>query len=304
MRIALLINDREYRDALIQHISDSGSEIMIDIVSAGEKIEPDALILTDAKPADVDSSLLSSINDRIIFLTKERPDTSDDNSLHKLFKFESVSRLLAAISDVHCKWMGIDSHNAVSSRVIACCSDSDAFSGSRCTRIARQIIYRQGGSVLILPLGYINEHSSDYSRDMNRFARLMYKVRKGDLSCAGTFSYTDSFGISRLMIPEGRNPIAYLDESELTTLILVLSKLFETLILDVGGCYRPENIRAITNANSVICLESGRRRIRFEELIPSEDMSKLKVIHLNDAGDEDPAIDEYIGDLYGIADGI
>ena len=299
MRIALLIKDLEYRDALVQNLAESGSEILLDIVSAGEKIESDALILTDAKPADVDGELLLTIKNRIIFLTTCKSDKTNDNTLHTLFKYSSVSRLLADISDIYYRWMGIESHNAVNSRLIACCTDSDAFSDSRCTRVARQIIYRQGGSVLIMPLGYINEHSSDYSRDINNFARLMYKVRKSDIGSVEHMSYTDSFGISRLIIPEGRNPIAYLDEDDLSALILALSGVFETLILEVAGCYRSENLSAIKNAHSVICFETGRRRIRFEELLPKEESNKLRIIKVDEGSDEDPAIDEYIEELYG-----
>ena len=298
MRLALLIKDSEYRDAFVQNTSDSNADLLIDIISQGEQIESDALIITDAKPADFDADILAKIEDRTVFLS-QFSSSSNSNSPNQLFKYSSVSRLLADISDAYARWRGIDTHNSVGSKIIACCSDSDSFSGSRCTRIARQIVYRQGGRVLILPLGYINEHSLDYTRDINTFAHLMYKVRKGRIDDSSIVAYTDGFGISRLMLPEGRNPIAYLDEDDLSALILELSKVFDSLILDIAGCYRPENLAAIRNSGLVICLETGRRRINFEEIVPKENLNKVKIIKVDEESDEDPAIDEIIGELYG-----
>ena len=302
MRLALLIQDKEYRDAFIDSITDSGSEVLIDVISKGDKIEPDALIVTDAKPADLDAITFQTIKDRIVFLSNNHFITPNNNPHIQLFKYGSISRLLAEISDAYNSWQGIEPRSAIKSKIIACCTDSDAFSGSRCTRIARQIIYRQGGSVLILPLGYINEHSVDHSRDINNFARLMYRVRKGVIPEPASISYTDSFGISRLILAQGRNPIAYLDQDELTALINGLSTVFETVILDISGCYRAENLNAIKNSGLVICLETGRRRINFEEIIPREDGEKLRIIKVDEGSDEDPAIDEIIGELYGIGD--
>ena len=299
MRLALLIQDKEYRDAFIKNIAESGTEVLVDIISQGEKIEPDALILTDAKPADIDAITFQSLKERIVFLSANHSD-----SPNQLFKYGSVSRLFAELSDVYNKWQGIESFNALRSRIIACCTDSDAFSGSRSTRIARQIIYRQGGSVLILPLGYINEHSVDYSRDINNFARLMYRVRKGIVPDAESISYTDGFGISRLLIPQGRNPIAYLDQDELSALINALSNVFETLILEISTCYRAENLNAIKHSDLVICLETGRRRISFEELVPKDDAKKLRIIKVDEESSEDAVIDELIGELYGVGDKI
>ena len=299
MRLALLISDTEYRNAFVESIIESGSDIVLDVICKGESIEPDALIITDAKPAEFDAELLNKCHMRIVFLTRENSEIVHKQNLHQLFKYSCISRLLADISDIHNKWKGIESLSAVTSRTIACCTDSDAFSDSRCTRIGRQIIYRQGGSVLILPLGYINENTADFRRDINDFARMMYQVRKGKLSAAQSLTYTDGYGISRLLIPAGRNPIAYLDEDDLSSLILAFSKLFDTLILDIAGCYRAENLVAIKNAGQLICLETGRRRINFEELLLPEDRERIKIIKVDDAGEEDRLIDEYISEMYG-----
>ena len=302
MRLALLIQDYEYRKALEECIAESSGEILLDIVSKGEGIESDALILTDAKPADIVQRLLDSIYKRIVFLTTDSlPGLRTDN-LHTLFKYNNVSRLLADISDIYCTWKGLKSHNAPTSRIIACCTDTDDFSQHRCARLASQIIYRQGGSVLLLPLGYISDQTTDFGSDINRFARLMYRIRKGRLGDKESVSYTDSYGISRLMLPEGRNPIAYLDDEDLTKMIMSLSTIYDTVILDIGTCYRPENLTAINNAGSLICFETGRKRVNFNKLIPGEESEKLRIIKIKDENDENFALDEYVREFYGIKD--
>ncbi|MBR2673907.1 MAG: hypothetical protein IKE52_00390 [Mogibacterium sp.] len=305
MRLALLIKDIEYRKAFEEAISDFGNDVFLDIIAKGDSIEADALILTDLSPSYFDSNLLNAIKGRTIFLTcdsLEESHNSQKSKLNTAFKYSSMSRLLADISEVYHSWRGLKKHNAPTSRIIVCCSDSDAFTQHRCTRLASQIVYRQGGSVLILPLGYISEEGMNYSQDLNRFARLMYRIRKGRIGGAASFSYTDSYGISRLILPRGRNPIAYLDSEDLSMLILALSKLFETLILDIGGCYREENLAAIRNASSVLSFQTGRRRINFQELIPKEHRDKLRTININDESEEGFALDEYIRELYGIDD--
>lgn len=302
MRLALLIKDIEYRKALEECIADAGGDVLLDIISTGEGIERDALILTDAVPADIGTELLDSIRSRTIFLTTEHLSDSYNDNLHKLFKYCSVSRLLADISEVYCSWKGLRTQNLTTSRVIACCTDSDAFSQTRCTRLAAQIIYRQGGSVLILPLGYISDQEMDFGRDINRFARLMYRIRKGILGEPSSLSYTDSYGISRLMLPRGRNPIAYLESEDINKMIASLSSMFETVILDTGGCYREENLQAIRNANYVLCFQTARNRLNFEDIFKEEDRGRLRTIRIDDDSEEGFAIDEYVGEIFGTED--
>ena len=302
MRLGLLIRDIEYRSALVSGISEHDGDIIIDVINPGEKIEPDALILTDAKPADIDKLLLDKINERTVFLVTNQSFNNEDNSnIYTCFKYGSVSRLLAEISDIYQRWRGIESKSAVSSRIIACCSDSDAFSLGNCTGLARQIIYRHGGSLIIVPLGYINEECVDFGDDINRFARLMYMVGCGRETDTASITYSDSYGISRLMLPPGRNPIAYLDDEDLSKLILYISRLYDSVILDIAGCYRKENLNAIRNAHSALFFETGRRRLDFGEIIGNE-RKHYRTIKLSEGSEEAFAIDEYVKDLYGVID--
>ena len=182
MRIGLLIRDIEYRKALVERISDHDRDILLDVIGTSDSIEHDALILTDAKPAELDADLINKIKDRTIFLTTGEKNTITDcnNNLHDVFKYSGVSRLLAEISDIYSIWRGMKNPKSASSRIIACCSDSDAFTHSRCVETWQHRLYICTEEVFsYLPLGYINEEASDYGKDINRFARLMYMVKSG-----------------------------------------------------------------------------------------------------------------------------
>jgi len=301
MRLGLLISDIEYRKALVSGIAEYDGDIILDVINPGDDIEADALILTDAKPADIDKLLLEKIHYRTVFLITNTSSFSSCSNIYTCFKYSSISRLMAEVSDIHQRWRGVENRSAVSSRIIACCSDSDAFSQSSCSALARQIIYRHGGSIVIVPLGYINEEGMDFAGDINRFARLMYMVESGRDTELSSITYTDSYGISRLMLPKGRNPIAYLEEDDLIKLILYISMLFESVILDIAGCYRKENLSAIRNAHSALIFETGRRRLDFKEIVGSE-IKNIRTVKLTEGSDEAFAVDEYVKELYGVRD--
>ena len=78
MRLGILIKDQEYRKALIERISDYDSEILIDVIGASCTVESDALIITDAKPAELSTDLLEKIRDRTVFLTAYNLKPSND----------------------------------------------------------------------------------------------------------------------------------------------------------------------------------------------------------------------------------
>ena len=66
MRLGLLIKDIEYRKALTERISEYDGDIILDVIGTSDSIEHDALILTDAKPAELGTDLIEKIKDRTI----------------------------------------------------------------------------------------------------------------------------------------------------------------------------------------------------------------------------------------------
>ncbi len=126
----------------------------------------------------------------------------------------------------------------------------------------------------------------------------MYHLRTGRGESDGFFN-KDNYGVSTLLLSRGRNPVAYLNEYELKTLLSGLATLFDTLVLDVGSCYRSENLKVISGADSVILLEIGRRLADIES-ITDLDFNKVIKIKLNGDGEEAVAIDDAVKRIYGI----
>ena len=184
--------------------------------------------------------------------------------------------------------------------MIAVISGSDQLCSDRCRELAGQIIYIHGGSVLILPLGFINDHRAYTGDDgSGAFRRLMYMIDEGMDYPAEIFTVTDSYGISRLRMPAGINPLTELDEEYLSRLVCSLGRQFDTLVLDIGSCYRKENISLICGADEILFIGSSRRVGNLRDYLGEDAAARAKYISCTDSQDETIALDGYVRDLYG-----
>ena len=303
MRLGLLLRDTDFRDALVDNISSYDNDIYVEIIGKDVKIDKDTLLLTDVGPTEVQRDVLAKISERTVFLESSRnefEDLSSEVGIHTAFKYDTLYNLLAVISDVNSSWRGdITPKSNLQSKLIACCSDSDGFSFGKCNRIAGQIIYLHGGSVLIIPLGYINENGTERGENINRFAKLMYSIQSDKAPDPQRVSYTDSYGISRLLLPKGLNQIAYLSETDLLRLIDSMSRIFDTVILDIGSCFRKENILALQKASHRVCFETARRRFQLQDILKDESCTTIRI---SGDSDEAMAIDDLIKSIYEVGD--
>ena len=300
MRLGILIRDEEYRDALIDKLSTYDNDLYVNIIGRSKGDASDCLILTDICPEEFDKGILSKISDRTVFLSSSAlSDDSGDDTLRRVFKYSSVNSLLSELLIAYGEWRGNVSMRNYSARIIAVCSESDAFSADKAKALARQVIYRQGGRVLLMSLGYINDHGRSEDDKVNRFARLMYAIRTGRENASDSFTYTDSYGVSSLMLPAGMNPLAGLGEEELKGVISGLAGRFDTLILDIGTCFREENMSLIREADSIVCFVSGRRFPGLADMLSEVSPAKLSVIRLTGETDEALAMDDCIRQIYG-----
>ena len=300
MRLGILIRDEDYRDALIKRLSSYDNDLFVNIIGKSKGDAADCLILTDIRPEEFDKEVLSKISARTVFLsTSPEPAETDDEAFRRVFKYGSVGTLLSELMLAYNEWRGNVSIRNYSGRIISVCSESDSFSADKAGALARQIIYRQGGRVLVMSLGYINDHGRNEDDRVNRFARLMYAIRTGRESASDSFTYTDSYGVSCLMLPCGINPVAYLGEDELKGVIRALSGRFDTLILDIGTCLRGENLAVMKESDSIVCFESGRRFPGLADALSEATNVKLTAIRLTGGTDEALALDDCIRQIYG-----
>ena len=299
MRLGILIKDAEYRDALAEKLSSNNNDILVNILDGSTKESSESLILTDVRPEDLDSDVLRSIKARTVFLSETA--VIDHKDCHMFFKYDSVSKLISELSNTYNEWHGPGPGRNYMARIISVCCETDLYAASKCCSLARQIIYRQGGKVLILPVSYINDHGIN-DNDSNILSRLLYSIHTGRERNSDSYTYTDSYGVSSLLLPCGRNPIAYLDGDELRSLSSGLSARFDTIICDVGTCYRSENISLIKDSDRIVFFETGRRSLSVRNILGFDPGEKLIRIRITGEADEVIAIDECIKRIYGIGD--
>lgn len=298
MRLGLLIKDTEYRKALAGKLANYDNDIFVNIIEGSNKDTSGSLVLTDIRPSELDEKVLKAIQPRTVFIT----DSGDGipEGCHSLFKYSSIPAMISELSYLYNSWRGSGPGRDHSSRLIMICCDSDAYSSDRCLSVARQIIYRHGGSVLTVPLSYINDYGTDEGGSTDMFGRLMYSISTGRERETDSFTYTDSYGVSALMLPYGNNRLAYLDSDELGKLMSGLAARFDTVIGDVATCFREENISLMKQADDIIFFELGRRRTGLETLLAADESPNITTIRMTGETDEALMIDDCIKRMYGI----
>lgn len=313
MKVGMLIRDTEYRDAMIEMMSGYDKDIMIE-VAGPSGVSSGSVILTDILPNEIETKSLEKIRKRTVFLSpvpvqsghdktdKPRPvfrDRASEESIHILFKYSSLDTILAELSLVYSLWSGNAGNMSPSTRVIAVTGESDILSSSRCRSLAGQILYRHGGSVLILPLGYINDYRAEMGfDDRGWFRRLMYMIDEGLDYPADAFTFSDSYGIRYLKLPDGINPVTALAGDYLERLVSSIGSHFATLILDIGSCYREENLGILRYADNILFF-GGRRITDIDAYIGEKNSGKVKRIGTTDTGVETLSIDDFVSEVYG-----
>lgn len=299
MQIAILINDSEYREALVERLSCYDNDLLVNVINGSTSFNKDSLILTDIEPANLEKDLLRKLSPRTIFLTASFSPETGETDCHRFFKYKSVADLLSEASLVYKDWRGVGYGRDHSAKIIAVCFENDSVSHDKCMSLARQIVYRRGDRVLVLGLSYINDYGCDEIGDVNRFARMMYSISTGRHDAAYGHTYTDTYGISALMLKKGKNPLSDLDEEELMRVISSMASSFDTVILDIGTCYRKQNLILAENSDNIVLFEVGRRSVDLNDFLSDDAASKAIKIKQSGDTDEVMALDDLINQIYG-----
>ena len=296
-----MMRDEEYREALARMISDTGRDIFVEISGSGTS-KKDSVILTDVMPDEIEQKSLVRLRDRTVFLSPVPVGSKTDNGYHISFKYSCFADILSELLSVYAAWSGDRGAVSPVTRMIAVISGSDQLCSDRCRSLAGQIVYVHGGSLLILPLGYINDYRTDAGDDSSgSFRRLMYMIDEDREYHADAFTMTDSYGITTLRLPGGINQLAELDSTYLSRLINSLGRHFDTVILDIGSCYRKENIGLIYRSDNILFLGSNRRTGDLKDYIGEDNAARAVIISCADSKDEAVALDGYVRDIYGDA---
>ena len=169
MRIAILVRDKEYRDALVQKLFFYDNNLYVNIIENNIKDAAGCVILTDVPPTELNEKVLKVLKPRTVFITRSESESWD--GCWTVFKFISIPEMISQLSDVYNRWCGTGPGLDHTARLITVCCESDAYSAYCCRTLAGQIIYTHGGSVLILPLSYINDHGVHEKLQTNSLSR-------------------------------------------------------------------------------------------------------------------------------------
>lgn len=305
MRLAFLMRDIEYRDALIEIISEADRNIYLEvgIESIAAFQQSKTILITDFNTEDFEEGTLENIKERIIFISSLQTDNSNEEEKYNIvFKYDCLSSILSEITGVYHKWTGEGTVDKGMSRLFAVCGESDNLSSSQCRSLARQIVFRDGGSVLILPLGYINDYGIPSLKDASKFMRLMYYINAERNYNIDSFIRKDNYGINYLLMPTGINPIAYFESKEMIELINNLSRFFETVIIDIGSSYSKTNMMMLKSSDNVIIVRSQQRNFDPSVLIGEEALEGCEYLTVNISKDKETELktDAYIMKVYGI----
>ena len=298
MRLGIMIRDTEYRDALVQKLSTYDNNIFVNILEGNVKEATGCVILTDIPPSELENNVLRVLRPQTLFIISSEKEKRGDCST--IFKFCSIPEMISELSLVYGRWHGIGPGIDHKSRFITVCCESDAYSAEVCRSLAGQIIYSHGGSVLILPLAYINDYGVNDVLRSNSLSRLLYSIQCERESRLESVTYTDSYGVSSLLLSKGNNPVAYLDEDELRTLIAGLSKSFDTIIADAASCFRKENITLMKESENVVFFERGRRVTGIEQVLDRDTVARLIRVVLTGGTEDVLTMDDCLKQIYGM----
>lgn len=298
MRLGILIKDVEYRDALVRKMSSYNNDIFVNVIGNEVSSDSDSIILTDIPPASLDIKVLKALSSRTVFIISS--SVAVPEGCNTVFKFSSIPEIISELSLVYNRLRGNLKGIDHTSKLITVCCETDSYAAERCRALAGQIIYLIGGSVLILPLSYINDYGISGAGHGNGLSRLLYSIRSGRESSIDCITYTDSYGVSSLILPYGNNPVAYLDEEELHTLIFGLSRRFDTIIADAGTCFRNENLALMKESDSIVLFERGRRVSGVEGLLDGDAADRLISVKVSGGTDDAIALDECVKKIYEI----
>lgn len=309
MRIRLIIKDEDYREAMINTIGRADKDVYIEVGGMDDcaDIGDSTLIITDYPEKQCKFLSISDFQMRVIFLTTNPNDAIDidnDSEYYRIFKYSSISSIFSDIEQIYYKWTGeTNTSLGLVGRVYAVCTSDARESSEYAKALARQVLFRRGGSILIISLQYINEYANCDEINTAKFSRLMYYLDIDRDYPTEAFIYNDGYGISYMRLPKGLNPIAYLSVTDLEDLVRNFShNNFDTVILDVGNCYSEANIRMINKVDNILWFDSESNGFKLNEVFVEKNIHEkarriplaLKNLNL------DLTIDDYVRDVYGI----
>lgn len=320
MRLLLVFRDKEYQNALVERISNIDKDIYVDIgdASLGENYKS-SIILTDISPDSIDEKTLKQIQDKTVFLVDHETDnygtfekgkekieisknvTDESEKTFTIHKYKKASEILRGIISIYNKINNLKYHKSINGKKFAIYSSCEDMSSLTSSMLSRQLIATTGKSVAIIPLSFINPFPDSVTDESRILSKFIYKMDTGQKIINEEFFIKDSYGISYLKMTKGVNELAYIKGDILAKLINYISENFNSVVIDIGTCFRKENIDIIKTSDRVISVNDGQIELDLNNILHNTDNSKFdnKLIDLTFASDLSLQLSDYIKNLSG-----
>lgn len=292
MRIKLVMKDMEYSKALIKALRQYKQNIFVEI-GESKGYKKDCMIVTDYSPRNFSRSILNSYKGGIVFLLdKEVPERlkGRERGPYFIFKYAGACKIIYELNLAYSLWSGDKSFKRKDYDLISIFSDfGDERSEYTSNMLGRQLAYRYGVKVLILPMNFLNNYSNSMVTSRSDFLRLVYYIEERRVLSREVYFEKDNYDIEFLRLPSGINYLTNLDEKAMSRLLEFLgNNYFDFVILDFATAYTELAIDLIKESKYKIYVESGKNKLNIDGLL---DDKANEIIKINwDSGKDSIAI--------------
>lgn len=291
IKVKILIEDEEYREALVNRLPfcdvSLGAEVVCSLDEGSR--EEDYLILTDRLPDEFEES---SIDKRKIVYLSQYDDGLYENQANYISKYAPITDIVADLSQIYMETFGTHGmRNFNGVELISVCSFEESDISNISRFVARQISYIKQRKVLLMSLRDINPFVCDCKA--GEFERLIYKLSKSEQICIEKFFYQDEYGVYCIRSNELINRISQMHDDEKQWFIKELCKIFQVIVLHIGCSLSKCNVEIIRNSDVVFC--AGE--CCLDDILNAKKMCEI------DSDDENEGMElkvvDYLNRLYG-----
>ena len=283
MRFRILLSEKEYLTSFIEMSSRTDKNLFIDLSFDGSLFD-DELLITDI-PIDMLSHQYPAINtNSVCFLSSAQDYERLTTGPFRLFKFQNFDDLISKIKLCGFSHFGGTTLKVSNNYKVGFVFDSHVYYSDFVLQFAKQVVYKHGLNVLILPLQFV---SSSYGIDQSSyndsyiFKKLIYMINKKEEIPIDSIFSTDSLGVYHFKSSLSLNPIAAMDDKSFNMLIqYIYEHFFDVICFDIGRCLNKRNINLLYDMNNVIVLSRNNTDYSSSSGLISE-LNLINSIYIN-----------------------
>lgn len=262
MRIRLVLDDKEYGHVLAQAVARSGRDTYLELGN-DFRADGDTLIVTDRHYRGIGADMVKKRRGGIVFMLRSPvPDKLRERSRGPffLFKYDSVDKIIAGFHISYSRWKGESCISGKGAAKVSIFCDGDEKIQSRIAYgVARQIAYKTGKSVLLLPLTFVNSYRHDGGEDRKDLVRMFYNISEGRILPREAFFYKDTYDVEHIRMPCGLNYLLELGYDAVNSIIdFISTKYFDVIVFEIGSAFTEIAKKVIIGSDYPVFVSSAK----------------------------------------------